>query len=94
MGVTDFPVDILNLYSEDLAKLPEVSIPDYLSRNEEVNYVFDRIRNVKLIDTKNIFCSTITCKSLDESGNILFSDTNHVTEHGARLIVDQIVDLF
>ncbi|WP_445775343.1 acyltransferase family protein [Shewanella sp.] len=73
------------------AHAPVVSVAEYAERNALVLAAFKDLRNVTLVDSSSVFCNAETCSSVDVAGNILYSDTNHVTEFGARLLVQQIM---
>jgi peptidoglycan/LPS O-acetylase OafA/YrhL len=73
------------------AGAPEVSLPDYLDRNAEVLAAFKDLTNITLVDSARLFCDTDMCSSVDSNGHILYSDTNHLTEFGAQVVVRQLM---
>ena len=73
------------------ANAPVVSLAEYAERNAEVLAAFKDLPNITLVDSSSVFCNAETCSSVDVAGNILYSDTNHVTEFGARLLVQKIM---
>jgi len=77
-------------YSE---KIPTVSIDVYLKRNKEVFDSFKKLNNVEILNTSSIFCNNGLCRGVSNNGDILYSDTNHVTEHGARPIVQELTKI-
>jgi hypothetical protein len=78
-------------FSESPAYTPQISAEDYTRRNAEVLEVFGRLQGVTFIETQALFCSANNCSSVDAIGRPLFGDTNHVTEFGADLIVNELV---
>lgn len=71
---------------------PKISFFEYAERNREVFSAFQSIRNVNYISVKEIFCSVLECISATPGGDLLFSDTNHVTNYGAVLIANKITE--
>jgi hypothetical protein len=69
---------------------PQISIQEYEQRTAEITEVFEQLRGAELLETRGLFCGPQLCDSVDADGSILFSDTNHVTNYGARLIVHEI----
>lgn len=77
---------------EDIALLaPYVEIDEYNKRNVEVLEVFDKLHDVSFVETKNVYCSSEKCESISSDGSVLFSDTNHLTELGARPLANVIM---
>ncbi len=72
---------------------PTVPVAEYNVRNAEVMSAFKRLENVTFVQTSEIFCSTEICRSVDPHGTILFSDSNHLSEAGAKLLVNKIMAL-
>jgi peptidoglycan/LPS O-acetylase OafA/YrhL len=95
--VPDFKQNVIPAVSKQLMfatgtiRYPTRSLRDYNERNMEVLEIFGRLKDVSVVETKNLFCSEIECVSVGPEGNILFSDTNHVTEFGAKLIAKEIM---
>ncbi len=78
---------------DELFTAPIISLRDYDKRNHKVEKIFSQISGVEFLDSKNIFCNEKECSSIDWSQNILYSDTNHLTYNGSKLIVDKLVQL-
>jgi hypothetical protein len=74
----------------------ECSIPKnmYLKRQEEfmhnVNKIASQYKNIKIIDTKNIFCDTNLCYA-KRNGKLLYFDDNHLNLVGTKLQASEIV---
>ena len=81
------------LFGNKKIQFPQIPIKDYEDRNHEVLEVFNQLKNVKLIETKNIFCKENKCNSVNSENKILFSDTNHVTEYGGNMIINELMPL-
>ena len=45
-----------------------------------------------VVQVSDIFCDETNCNSVSSAGNVLFSDSNHVTEFGGRVIASRIVE--
>jgi peptidoglycan/LPS O-acetylase OafA/YrhL len=69
---------------------PQIAVADYDRRNAEAFSAFDALTGVGFIPVKDLFCDQDTCFSADPAGKILFSDSNHVTYDGAKLIAARI----
>jgi peptidoglycan/LPS O-acetylase OafA/YrhL len=79
------------VYTAARASYPSISLSDYSERNEEVLSVFSRLAGVEFVDPTGLFCSESVCSSADAKKRILFSDTNHVNEHGGDLIAAELM---
>ena len=79
-------------YADILSFAPRISAQSYLDRNEEVLGSFSRLPNVTVVQVSDIFCDETNCNSVSSAGNVLFSDSNHVTEFGGRVIASRIVE--
>ena len=79
----------LNLSINDIT----ISTSEYNERNKEVQSIFGQLNNVSFIRTKKLFCNKEVCSGVSADKNILFSDSNHVTEYGAKRIIDQLIAL-
>jgi peptidoglycan/LPS O-acetylase OafA/YrhL len=78
--------------NEDIALLaPYIEVGEYNKRNFEVLEVFDKLQNVYFIETKNVYCGSEKCESISSDGSVLFSDTNHLTEVGAKPLAKVIM---
>ncbi len=71
---------------------PVISLQDYRSRNAGVREVLARLPDVTIADARSVFCDNEICHSLSDDGKILFSDTNHVTEEGAKLLAVPVME--
>ena len=40
-------------------------------------------KNLHFIDMANVFCKDATCSMLDQKGNMLYMDTNHLNIRGS-----------
>lgn len=67
-----------------------ININKYKDRTQEVLMVFNKIKNINFIQVSDLFCKNEQCSGVDDSGGILFSDTNHVTALGAKIIVNRL----
>ena len=79
----------LNLPINDIT----INATEYNERNKEVQSVFRQLNNVSFIKTNKLFCNKNVCSGVSVDRNILFSDSNHVTEYGAKRIIDQLMAL-
>ena len=68
-----------------------ISIEEYKKRNIEVLTAFQKLLNVDFVKTSDLFCENNQCSGISQDGEILFSDTNHVTSSGAELIVEKLI---
>jgi peptidoglycan/LPS O-acetylase OafA/YrhL len=69
---------------------PQISLAEYDNRAGRAMDVLRSITGAEYVATRPLFCGAQGCSALDAAGNILFSDTNHVTERGAGLIVAEL----
>lgn len=47
---------------------------------------------IKLLETYKYFCNSNECTMLDENGNILYRDTNHLNIIGSRFVGNQLLN--
>jgi len=100
-SVPEYEADLPKYLSKLMAFRKTVDLGDkaidqaaYLERNREVEAVFHRKRwadRVSFVDPAQIFCRTGTCRYMDDAHHIFYVDGNHLSDRGARLLVDQIV---
>jgi peptidoglycan/LPS O-acetylase OafA/YrhL len=77
--------------STDLREFaPHISLEDYESRSGRALAVLRDVKGVEYVATGPLFCGAQSCSAVDDGGNILFSDTNHVTDRGAARIVAEL----
>jgi hypothetical protein len=69
---------------------PRISSKEYQSRNFEVSQVFEETIGIDYLETRDIFCARSECVSVDSRNSILFSDSNHLTYAGAKLVVAEL----
>ena len=72
---------------------PRISLNDYQQRNAEIEPIFEKLKGVSFVETKDLFCSDRECSSVSRNGEILFSDTNHLTQRGAELVASRLLGL-
>jgi peptidoglycan/LPS O-acetylase OafA/YrhL len=84
---------IIDKTDDKLRTYPQISLQEYDKRNHKVEEIFSQIPGVDFLNSKNLFCSKNGCPSIDQNQNILFSDTNHLTYNGSKVIVDRLVHL-
>ena len=72
---------------------PKITFAQYKKRNKKIQKIFSNISGVKFIESYNLLCDKNICPSLDENKNVLYSDTNHLTYHGSKKIVKNLVNL-
>lgn len=68
----------------------------YKKRNENVLRAFNSVgvyNKTKYIDTYNLYCTTGSCDYIDEDMNSYYTDTDHVSYHGSKILVDEIYRL-
>lgn len=82
----------IRLFGLEPSLVPQVSMEEYRARNAEVLKVFERLTDVRFVDSTRYFCGGGVCRSTDGMGRPLFSDTNHVTQYGAMPIASAIVE--
>lgn len=70
---------------------PVESVLDYTVRTREVLQLFNETSDVTVVSSKDIFCDDTACSSVSGNGQILFSDTNHASEHGARVLAAELI---
>jgi len=93
----EFEVHVLDtirkakLFETEL-KAPSIKLRTYQERNREVFDIFKLVDGVTFISTEPLFCKNGTCSSVQADGTPLIADTNHVTEFGARMISDKILN--
>lgn len=46
---------------------------------------------IKLLETYKYFCNNYECTMLDENGNILYRDSNHLNIIGSRFIGNRLL---
>lgn len=84
-------IDDLNGVRKDIYfYAPTISVAEYKNRNEGVFEIFTNLKGIQFINTGNLFCSSSKCFSVDASGRVLFSDSNHVTYWGAQFLAKEI----
>jgi peptidoglycan/LPS O-acetylase OafA/YrhL len=71
---------------------PTIELSEYHERNREVFEIFKDIEDASFIVMRPLFCGDTICESVSADGELLFNDTNHVTDYGARLVVDAILE--
>ena len=77
---------------EDIYLLaPYIGVDEYRKRNAEVFDIFDKLNGVTFVEPEKIFCNEGKCQSVARDGSILYSDTNHLTELGAKPLVNVIM---
>lgn len=79
-----------NNVADVVAFAPHIADASYRARNTEVFAVFKGLSGVDLIDSSQLFCADAVCRSATPRGEVLFSDTNHVTEYGASMVAREI----
>lgn len=84
---------IIKNKNSEIYKHPSITLDDYYKRNKKIENIFSKISNVNFLESKDFLCKINTCSSKDEKGNILYSDTNHLTYNGSKRIVDPLVEL-
>ena len=84
---------IIDKTDDKLRTHPIISLQEYDKRNHKVEDIFSNISGVDFLDSKNLLCSKNECSSIDRNKNILYSDTNHLTYNGSKIIVDRLVHL-
>lgn len=77
--------------SDMTAFAPRIGVESYRQRNAMVTAAWARLGGVSFVETESIFCHDRECRSMGKDGDILFSDTNHLTEDGAQLLVGEIM---
>lgn len=85
--------NIIHKSDDKFHNYPIISLQEYEKRNHKVEEIFAQISGVDFLDSKNLFCSQNRCSSIDQKQNVLYSDTNHLTYNGSRVIVDRLVHL-
>jgi peptidoglycan/LPS O-acetylase OafA/YrhL len=74
------------------------SYDTFLYRNRIVRGMFDKIRSsdgsIKFFDVSELICNKLTrrCKTVLETGELLYADDNHLSDVGSDFIVDDIID--
>jgi len=69
----------------------------FLYRNRRVRSMFDKMRNsdgsIMFFDISDFICDKLTrrCKTVLETGELLYTDDNHLSDVGSDLIVDDII---
>jgi peptidoglycan/LPS O-acetylase OafA/YrhL len=53
--------------------------------------IWRAIQNARIIDTLDAFCPTDECPLLDQSGQALYFDDNHLAPAGSRLLVEEVL---
>jgi len=84
-----------NLYDDEYGNIYGTSLDYYLERNALVReYLLqsDLPSNVHFIDPKDTFCDDISCYSF-KSNVALYFDDDHPSLSGAKLIVDDLLEL-
>jgi peptidoglycan/LPS O-acetylase OafA/YrhL len=77
--------------SADLRQFaPRISLAEYERRSGGAMQVLQRVSGAEHVATRPLFCGAQDCAAVDAAGNILFSDTNHVTDRGAARIVAEL----
>jgi hypothetical protein len=77
--------------SADLRQFaPRISLAEYDQRAGRAMVVLGSVSGAEYVATRPLFCDAKGCSAVDAAGNILFSDTNHVTDRGAGLIVGEL----
>ena len=49
-------------------------------------------KNIRFIDLSEAFCKNGTCSMLDQKGNMLYSDTNHLNIRGSLYAAPYIIN--
>ncbi len=95
--VPEFPQLVMDtiakhaLFSNVSRHGPIISTADYYARNREVLDSFSRLAGVDFIETSSLFCHEVNCFSADHNNRPYYSDTNHVTEYGARMVARAVI---
>lgn len=85
--------DIIHKRDDTLHTYPSISLQEYDKRNHKVDVIFSQISGVDFLESKNLLCSKNSCSSINQKQNVLYSDTNHLTYNGSKLIVDSLIHL-
>lgn len=91
----EFPVSVFDTYIKknhfnEENVLINITVEKYNVRNQAVQSIFSGLDGVDFVDVKPLFCGKLYCQGVAPQGNILFSDTNHLTEKGAKIITDEL----
>ncbi|MDB2475074.1 acyltransferase [Amylibacter sp.] len=80
--------------SEAVSLIPSITLQEYYERNKDVLEVFEMHSspNIDYINVIEIFCDTELCRQYDETGSVLYSDSNHVNLRGANKIISYLPD--
>lgn len=75
--------------SDAVSLIPSITVQEYYERNNDVLEVFDMHSspNIDYVDVMQIFCDAELCRQYDETGTVLYSDSNHVNLHGANKVI-------
>ncbi len=86
-------VVIPNLYKAAISngsdEFNSIHAKEYGSRNSAIEKIFRETSDVTFVDSYDLFCERDICQSLQD-GAPLFSDTNHVTNLGADILVEAL----
>ena len=77
----------------DVSAKGTIPFSKYSDRNSSIINIFDEVVNeqIKTIKVKDIFCADDLCKIFNAEGLPLFSDTTHLNDLGANLVVERIM---
>lgn len=99
-SVPEYKQHVPNYLAKSLALTGKASMNEYtidktgyLTRNLEVEKSLkdlDLKSEMRVIDTYKILCPGDICRYISESNEVLYSDDNHLSESGAKLIINQI----
>ncbi|GLQ30279.1 hypothetical protein GCM10007876_07570 [Litoribrevibacter albus] len=84
-----------NLYNEEYGSISGTSVEYYMKRNALVReYLLggDFPSNVHFVDPRDTYCDTLNCFSFKNNVALYFDD-DHPSLSGARLIVDNLMEL-
>lgn len=71
-----------------------VDAEKYLARNSEIDEALRKVdisRYAAVVQTFEIFCTSDHCQYSDPAGNLYYVDDSHLSNAGARLLVDKIM---
>jgi peptidoglycan/LPS O-acetylase OafA/YrhL len=85
------PTVAKQLLFEGRVQAPTVSTAAYLARNAAVIDAFNQVPGAHVIAVQDLFCDAALCASASSDGKAWYSDTNHLTEHGARRVAGRVM---